>query len=507
LLVLAAFGAVIGAAAALVWPSAYASQTEVLLQGPREKTEVLTEAQVAMSLAVLDRTATGLGWGVDGASLRDSVTAEVTNGNVIGITATAPDPNRARELAQRVTEEYITFSTELLTNAANATKDVLSRRQATVEQHVTDMNQRITQLQGSFQLLDPRNPNGAEARAELERLRNERTDAFTELDNIDKQISDADVQASVGRDSLRVIEPAVTPSAPRPPTTVQMIFGGAVLAVVLGALVQVMARLSDRRLRRRSDIAAAVGAPILGTVQPPAEATAVSTPRGSPSGRHAAGRRSWIGQLLLGGDPQPSGVHDQALENLRYQRVLAQLKQGPSGSAWLLVVLDGDDLASRAVARLAVAAAAEGAPVRVMTDSPQISAMVEAFAVDHSPLSSDITLATGPCSGPVSRHGSATVLGVVAVSAAQPTIPNCPDASAALVVVTSGTTTGGELLAVAEACHDAGAPVEGVLLVVQDADEEDAEPEPLHAARNGLSHGSEVALVGGERRAEHSSDA
>jgi capsular polysaccharide biosynthesis protein len=454
LLVLAAFGAVVGAAAALVWPPSYESHTEVLLQGPREKTEVVTEAQIAMSLVVLDRTATGLGWGVAGADL--SVTAEVTKGNVIGITATAPNPNRARELAQRVTEEYITFSTELTTKAANATKDVLRTRQATVEQHVTDLNQRITQLQGSFQLLDPQNPKGADARAELERLRNERPDAFAELDSIDKRIGDADVQASAGRAGLRVIEPAGTPSAARPPTTVQLVLGAAVLAVALGILAQLIVRLADQRLRRRSDIAAAVGAPILGTVPAPTGATAEATsgpgPNGSHRRRHEAARGARIGWLRRDTDPRPTGVHDQALEDLRYQRVLAQLKERAAGSVRLLVVvLEGDGLASRAVARLAIAAATEG-----------------------------------------------SVLDVVTVSAARPTLPNCPDSSAALLVVTSGTATGGQLLAVSEACQDAGCPAAGVLLVVRSTDEDDQEPQP----RIGLSHGSGVALVDGMRHVE-----
>ncbi|MGH3809698.1 MAG: hypothetical protein ACRDRU_24365 [Pseudonocardiaceae bacterium] len=450
LLVLAAFGAVVGAAAALVWPPSYESHTEVLLQGPHEKTEVVTEAQIAMSLAVLDRTAAGLGWGVAGADL--SVTAEVTKGNVIGITATAPNPNRARELAQRVTEEYITFSTELTTKAANATKDVLRTRQATVEQHVKDLNQRITQLQGSFALLDPQNPKGADARAELERLRTERPDAFAELDSIDKRIGDADVQASAGRAGLRVIEPAGTPSAARPPTTVQLVLGAAVLAVVLGILTQLIIRLADQRLRRRSDIAAAAGAPILGTVPAPAGATLGPVPNGSHRRHHEAARGARIGWLVRGTDPRPPGVHDQALEDLRYQRVLAQLKKRTAGSVRLLVVvLGGDGLASRAVARLAIAATTEG-----------------------------------------------SILDVVTVSAARPTLPNCPDSSAALLVVTSGTATGGQLLAVAEACQDAGCPAAGVLLVIRSADEEDQEPEP----RIGLSHGSGVALVDGMRHVE-----
>lgn len=181
LVALAGIGAVVGVVMALLTGPVYESTSKLLLQGPRKEDEVLTQAQLAMSLVVLDRTVAGLGWDTTGANLRGSVSAEVTSGNVIEIRARAQSPTDAHELARRVTEEYITFSTEIVTNAANATVDVSRKRKASVEQRVQAFNLRISALQGQFAVLNPGDPQGAEERAELEQLRTDHHDELTQV--------------------------------------------------------------------------------------------------------------------------------------------------------------------------------------------------------------------------------------------------------------------------------------------------------------------------------------
>ncbi|MGH3914200.1 MAG: hypothetical protein ACRDTC_12450, partial [Pseudonocardiaceae bacterium] len=57
-----------------------------------------------------------------------------------------------------------------------------------------------------------------------------------------------------------------------------------------------------------------------------------------------------------------------------------------------------------------------------------------------------------------------TVLHVVDVSAAQPTIPECGRVSGALLVLTAGTRTAWELVGIAEACAEAGHQVLGAFV-------------------------------------------
>ncbi len=460
LLAVAALGAVVGATASLLWPPSYESGSRVLLQQEDlDKDRVRSEAAIAMSLVVLDRAAAALNWGVDGPGLQGSVTAAVADGNVLQIKATADSPDRAHQLAEQVTQQYVAFSTEILTKSASATGELLAPRKDGLQKQVEDMNRRISELQGSVGTVDAANDQGAAARAELQRLISNRTESVKELNELDGRIAKAQAQTAASRENFSIIEPPVAPSDPVMPTRLQLVAGGAALAAVLGAVVLVVVRHADRRLRRGSDIAAALGAPVLGVVEAPAEAAVTSARNGSANGHDAGGRRSLRQRLLHSLAPWDiSGTtasSDQSLEYLRYRRVLARMPGAPDDSARLLVVVVDDDvLASRAVGALAIATA-----------------------------NGDVS--TSPDQ---SRSTDAAVLSVVSVSAARPTVPDSHEASGVLVVVTSGTRTAWELLAVAEACHDAGHPVAGVLVVLPRADEggaEGASPELRHSAEVG----------------------
>ncbi len=474
LLALAALGAVAGLVMSLFVKPTYEASSTVLLQGSRSEDEVLTEAQIAMSLVVVNRAVTKLGWDVDGADVIDSVAAEVPAGNVIRITATASSASAARALTAQVTEEYIFFTTEIATRTANATVDALQQRKATLERRMDDSNRRITELQSSFGLLDPRNPSGAEARAELERERSIREEAVDQLDAIEQGISAAQAQESVTRNSIRIIEFAVPPGSALPPTPVQLVAGGGALFAVLGAVAAIGARYTDRRLRRKADIAAAVGAPVLGVVAAPADTAAMATENDEGSAERSTARTSRIAALLRE-EPPPAHDIDPALEHLRYDRVLDQLLAKSANARVLVVVLEGDVLAGAAVAQLASTAAATGRPVSVVPDGSRLSGAVKA-AVVESRTHREVAVVASGAMDPSPPRVLDLVLPVVVVPAFRPTIPPQFGVSATLLVVTSGTATGAELLGVSQACQDANLAVTGVLLVRTAADGDESEP-------------------------------
>ncbi|MCA1673008.1 MAG: hypothetical protein LC799_12705 [Actinobacteria bacterium] len=97
LAVLAAVGALLGVGASLLFSPGYESTSSVLLQGSQGEEDLLTEAQIATSSVVLDRTAAALGWDVTGEDLRGMVTAEVLDGNVIEVGGLAESPDRAQQ--------------------------------------------------------------------------------------------------------------------------------------------------------------------------------------------------------------------------------------------------------------------------------------------------------------------------------------------------------------------------------------------------------------------------
>lgn len=417
LVVLAAMGALLGTGASLLFSPGYESTSSVLLQGARGEEELVTEAQIATSSVVLDRTATALGGDVTGAGLRGSVGAEVANGNVIAIRGSAETPERAQQLTDRLTQEYIRFSTQLVSGATDASAQVLQQRRETLEQRVAETSRRIDEL-------GPAAPTAGGARGELERLQGRLADAIRELDDIEGRARAAEADAAFARASVVVMEPATRPASPAEPTLLQLSAAGAVLSALLGVFGLLVAARSDRRLREAPDIAAALGSAVVGSVDVPEGSTA---------------------------------CHD-----VRYRRLLARLRSAPDAVLRLVVLVAADDdTAHRAVAQLAVAAEADGAPASILTDSADVSRLVQSATESTGTSKLRLQLPSGSVQ-PTGAHR--TVLRIVHVSAARPTVPDCGRLDGALVVVTAGTRTPWELVGIAEACADAGYPVVGAFI-------------------------------------------
>ncbi|HEU5111661.1 MAG TPA: hypothetical protein VFT95_24240, partial [Micromonosporaceae bacterium] len=391
LTVIAIVGALVGAAASLVLSPGYRTSTSILLQGPREPDELVTETKVATSTVVLDRAAGSLG--TTEADLRDTVIAEVVDGNVIDIVATAATPERAAQIADRVAQEYVAYYAQLLTSSSGASTQVLQEKREQLRQQVEQANNRITELHG--QLSKAGQADAAKLETELESLRGALNEAAKALDT---------AGTTSTREGVVVMGAAERPTDPAAPTGPQLAIGGALAFFLLALFGYLIAARADRRLRDEAEIAAALGAPGLGGIDVPED----------PADRTGRGPLRW---LAHNGAPLdlprlPATTQDQ--QNVRYQRVLAKLRQRAGRTANLLVLVAEDDgPARRAATRLAE---------------------------------------TDPG------------LRVVELAAGRPTLPAETTAGSVVAVVTSGLRTPWELVGIAEACADSGKPLAGVVV-------------------------------------------
>jgi capsular polysaccharide biosynthesis protein len=406
LIVFAVLGAIAGAGASELFSPGYETSANVLLQGPRDADELLTEAQVAQSSVVLDRTAAGLRWGIAGKDLADDVSAQVAEGNIIEVTGRADTPERAQELADRVAQEYVTYSTQLLSDTADSAAQVSQEQQQNLRQQILDTNQRISDLHASAG--DGTTIDSVGVRTELESLRTALSQAMTKIDELDA----ASTQAK-----MVVMGPAERPAGPAAPTMTHFAGGGAAAFFLVGLFGHLLTARSDRRLRGEAQIVSALGADVLGGVD-------VADEPGDPAGTgRGALRRFFLGDRDWYVPALPPPADEEGLE-IRYRRVISRLREstpsGPSGvlPRVLVVVPDDDRAARRAAERLARTAAA------------------------------------GP---------ARATLRVVEVSAQRPIVADA-NVSGALVVITAGTRTGWELVGIHEACTDAGHDVLGVVV-------------------------------------------
>lgn len=421
LIVIAVAGALVGAGASVVFSPGYETTTSVLLQGSRDPDQLLTEAQVAKSSVVLDRAAGALKWGVSGADLASQVSAAVAEGNIIDITAVAETPEQAQQLADRVAQEYVTFSTQLSASTSDASAQVSQEQQQALRQQIIDTNQKISDLHnaaGQGQTID-----SVGVRTELEQLRTALSQATAKLDELD---------TATGQAKMVVMGPAERPEGPAAPTMTHFVGGGAILFFLVGLFGHLFAARSDKRLRDEAAIVSALGASVLGGVEVPDASSPAAV-----SGFVGRVRNFFLGDRPWHVSALPPALDAAGLE-IRYRRVLARLREHlPPGPGHVLVVVADDDPTAKAAAeRLATYAEEERLDLTVWEADP-----------------------------------------------ARPTVPD-ELVPGVLAVVTAGTRTGWELVGIAEACADAGHEVLGVVVTHPTRPAgtgEDAEPEPAMA--------------------------
>ncbi|MEU9183746.1 Wzz/FepE/Etk N-terminal domain-containing protein [Streptomyces sp. NPDC048484] len=400
LAVLAVMGALVGYGASVLFPPRYTASASVLLPGQWEERELLTQAEIATSSVVVDRVAATLHWqGVSGGQLRDRVSAQAADGNIIKISGTADTPERAQRLSDQVAQQFVTFAARIAGDSADSEA---ASGPETLRQQVKETNRRITDL---AKAADPgQTVESVQARTALANLRTALDEAMTKLDEADPTTNQA---------GMVVMGPAARPTGEAPPTRTQLIVGGALLFFLLAVIGHLAAARVNRRLRTEPEIAAALGSALLGTVDVPGEQPAH---RPQDSGPRARIRR------LLGVDarwdiPAPRTSGDEAGRRIRYRRVCARLRnQLPAPRRLLVVVPEGDEIAGRAAGQLVAEA-------------------------KNDPL-----------------------LRVVEVPVSQPMVPDRGTESGALVVLSAGSWTAGELAGIAEACADSGHEVVGIVV-------------------------------------------
>ncbi|MBK6012365.1 Wzz/FepE/Etk N-terminal domain-containing protein [Streptomyces sp. MBT53] len=400
LAVLAVVGALFGyGTSVLLLPPRYTAEASVLLPGQWEERELLTQVDIATSSAVVDRAADALKWGVSGTELQKDVSAKADDGNIIKVSGTADTPERAQRLSDQLAQQFVTFATRIAGGDTDPAADTATEA---LRKQVAETNRRITDLANSA---DPgQTVEGVQARTELEGLRTGLQDAMKKLEEANPASAKA---------NMVVMGPAPAPTGAAAPTRTQLIGAGALLFILLGVVGHLAAARVSRRLRTEPEIVAALGSPLLGTVDVPGER------HGHRPESHGARARL---RRLLGTDvrwdvPAPQRSGDEAERRIRYRRVCARLRdQLPAPRRLLVVVPEGDE-----VARLAA-----GQLVAEATNDPRLR--------------------------------------VVEVSVDRPIVPDRDTESGALAVLSAGSWTAAELAGIAEACADGGHELVGVVV-------------------------------------------
>ena len=341
----AALGLVCGLGLAVAAPPAYQATTTVLLthnssQDPTDA--VSTDISLAGSHTVADRAMAKLGLtGNAGAFVAAESVSALTN-RVLQITVSAPSSAQAVARAQALATEFLAFRAEQLQDQQQLVGNGLDQQVNQAKAQLAAINQQISQLSGQ-----------SGSAAKLTQLNTQKTDAANNLDALQQTV--ASNQASGEAQVLSQIKGSQVLDAAAPvhhsalKTDLLYALIGLVAGLVAGLAFVIVRSLITDRLRRRDDIADALGAPITVSAGP-------------------VRRRRWW-------SPGPLRPRTRARRAADLQRLAVSLRSAmpapSSGPAALaLVAVDNQAEAAQVLVTLATSAAHDGQSVLIADLSP-----------------------------------------------------------------------------------------------------------------------------------------
>jgi capsular polysaccharide biosynthesis protein len=257
----ALLGLLVGGGFHVVSPPAYQASASVLLTpGPFENITTADDNFVAMaeSRAVAGLALRKLGLQESAGSFLGSYSAKPVTERVVTITASAPSSDQAVLRANAVAAAFLQFRAAQMQAELNLIVGSLNQQVSQAQQHLNSINAQISRLVAQR--------TSRARRSQLNSLVTQRTQTTYLLSNLGQAVIDS--RTGTGLLTTAAVRGSVIldAAAPLPHSRLKSLLLGAAIGLVVGlalgvGIVVIQALVSDR-LRRRDDIARALGAPV-----------------------------------------------------------------------------------------------------------------------------------------------------------------------------------------------------------------------------------------------------
>jgi len=449
--VVVAISLIVASVLVAVRPPRYSASSLVLLPGSASSStgangqtigdDMSTDSQIAISAAVLGPAGQKVDPSLSLGQLRQRIKAVGTATNVLEITASGDTPRQAERLANFVASDLVKFVT---TNASatgasglaslQSEAELLTKQISTVDDEIQTTSKRIASEGSSTSA-------GQADTALLASLTAQQTQSTLQLDNLNSQIAEAQLGESAANAGTEVIQKATSAFPPNIVGAFLFVLIGGVIGFVLVSVLIVLRYRGDPRLRRRDQIAEAVGVPVV---------LSLSTTRRSKTSDWA----EWLGHY------EPSSN-----ERWRVRKALRDLGIADGTPHTLLVVaLDGDDAGVVAAPQLAVCAASLGTSVSMNVPGKDRYSMDLRAALKRTTVSG---LGPNIKSG-VNRAGL-TIMPMM-VDVLRPTLLR-KHADSTVLVVSAGFASAEDLARVAISAADSKQPFSSIVVTNPDPDD------------------------------------
>jgi hypothetical protein len=385
---IAAMGAVgiaLGVLYVILVPAQVGSTTLVLfpevsgVAAPSEEPITVTQVHIASSVPVLDRAGKSVRPVLSAAEVKQRVKVDAKTSNLIEIRAFSRDARQAQTLSQAVAEAYIATLKDNA-NSLTAVPPELSSREAALTKQLKDVRTEIATTTERLQGEDPTTSDGRRDAQLLAQLIHDQADLLIQLDKVQQAAGEASSAAPEMPDIMQPAAPATGPSLIRRLLTWTV--AGALLAAAGTALVLVIRRGRDPRVRARDDLADAVGSRLLGVVR--------GRPQRSVAGwlalfetYEAPAEEAWAFRLMLRALVGRSDSRDPARTDA--EPTPGRVEHPPSLT---VIALAGDQRAVAVGPQLAVFAASVGITTRliVATRHGSVASLYAACAANRGSL-------------------------------------------------------------------------------------------------------------------------
>ncbi len=303
---------------------------------------IQNDISLAESHTVAQRVVQQLGLTQTVSSFIAAYTVSAVTDQVLLITVGAPSSSGAVSRAAAIATQFLKFHGQYAQTQQQQLASELSQQVSQAQQNLSSINQQISQVVATA------------SQAKLKNLRTQSTDASNALAEIQQYATSSvasgrTITSSIVNDSL-VLNPATPIVHSRLKGAALYVAGGLVGGLAVGMGIIVIAALVSDRLRRRDDIAEAIGAPVR---------LSVGTMRG---------------HRFLPSLPGRSRARDRNMKLVvtHMNKCVPGSSQGPAGLA--VVAVDNEQVVAPAVVSLAVSSAKQGRQVVVADLSSGASA-------------------------------------------------------------------------------------------------------------------------------------
>ena len=261
-------GLVLGLAAFSVRPPAHKASISVIITdgaNANPMDAIFTEMALVQSRAVAAPVMQRLGLHESVTKFLSSYAVSQVTDRVIGITVSAPSSSEAVQRASAIATEFLSYQASLL-------RTQQQRVVSSIDQQIDGLNQQVATLDEQIAADQP--PTGRSAarhaaatqRAAVGQLDADRTADLNAIAGLQQAISSYEVSNQLTNDQIisgsRILGPAAALPASKLKSRAGYLVAGMAAGLAVGVGIVVVGALVSDRLRRRDDVARALGAPV-----------------------------------------------------------------------------------------------------------------------------------------------------------------------------------------------------------------------------------------------------